>query len=273
MLPVGDRKTTEPSVTNFDPVYRSIFMVDIERYSKRDNLGHLTLRKGLRSVLDNAFEAAGVDCDPAESQDLGDGRLCLIDPHIAKTVLLNDLVRKLAESLSVFNRDRAGHARMRLRVAVHAGEVHIDGTGFPGAAVVIAARLIDATQLRNALAASPSDIALIVSNHIYEEIVKQHYPGIDPGKFVSVVVNAKTFHERAWIATPGHPVPSAAHDDAEPDVADPAPDPMPSNQSSGRNGETARVQFGAGALKGAEFNGPTSIGGHAAGHDVHVHDT
>jgi len=62
---------------------------------------------------------------------------------------------------------------MRLRVALHAGEVHLDGTGFGGASVVTVMRLIEADTLRSVLKTAPQDLVVIVSELLHRDVVLQ----------------------------------------------------------------------------------------------------
>ncbi|WP_067071267.1 hypothetical protein [Carbonactinospora thermoautotrophica] len=241
-----------------DPVHRSIVAVDIEGYSRRNNSGQSELRAALRQVLADAFQAAGIT--PDRHQDQGDMKLILIRPEVPKTRLLDDLVRQLGNALQQFNRYRTAEGRMRLRASLHAGEVHLDGTGYPGEAVVTAARLLNARPLRMALRKTPKDLALIVSDKLYQEVIRHEYPGIDPASYRAVRVAEKEFRQQAWIHVPGHlvpPLPEADEAAEEPDEADRSP-----HRASG-----VRIQD---SMHGALFLGPTSFGGHAAGRDVNA---
>jgi class 3 adenylate cyclase len=152
-----------------DLVHRTLVGVDIEQYSRRYNPGHAELRRALREVLADACEAVRVS--PSEAQDQGDAILSLFGPDIPKPTLIDGLVREIDNGLRAYNRDRVADSHMRVRVAIHAGEVHIDGQGFPGRATVAAMRLLDAQQARQALADSPGNLVVIVSQQIYEDVV------------------------------------------------------------------------------------------------------
>jgi len=229
-----------------DPVPRSLVAVDIEGYSGRDNLGHLELREGLRRVCDEAFRRVGVS--PDARQDQGDAFLILIRPEVTKARLVDDLVRELLIALRMYNRHRTPQARMRLRVAMHAGEVHLDGTGFGGASIVAVMRLVEADGLRNALKTAPEDLAVIVSELLHRDVVSQRYRGIDPAQYSEVQVSRKEFSQRAWIRVPGLP-------------------PGPQAAAEKPPGTPVGAVHFAGP---ATFRGPASIGGHAAGRDVNI---
>jgi hypothetical protein len=224
-----------------DPVPRSLVAVDIEGYSRRSNLGHLELRKALRDVCDEAFRR--IQVAPEIRQDQGDAFLILIRPEVTKPRLIDDLIRELDIALRRFNQPRMSHERMRLRVALHSGEIHPDGAGFAGESIVTVMRLLDADVLRRALTTTPGSLAVIVSDSLYRDVVTQAYRDVEPTEYQCVEVSNKTFQQRAWIRLPGqrHHTPPTDHDDTRP-----------------------------AASGGFHFSGPTSFGGHAAGRDVNV---
>ena len=141
-------------------------------------------------MLGTAMEHAGIDgrwCDPFE--DRGDGVLVLMRPvdELPKTLLLSRLVPKLAHQLFEYNEGlpAAEHPRLglRVRVAVHAGEVHWDGKGCFGEAVDLACRLLDAPKLKQCLRNCPAPLVLVVSEDIYWGIVRHGYDGICPSTY------------------------------------------------------------------------------------------
>ena len=91
--------------------------------------------------------------------------------------------------------------RMRLRVALHAGEVYRDAHGVAGAAVNHAFRLAEAPAVRSALAASPGVLALIVSDWFFTEVVR-HDPAAVPGSYRRVEVFVKETAATGWIRVP-----------------------------------------------------------------------
>lgn len=249
------------------PVHRSLVAVDIEGYSRRDNPGHLQLRAALRQVLADAFDAVGVTIDPDERQDQGDAFLILVAPDVSKLLLVDGLVREIENALRQFNRYLVPEGRMRLRLAMHSGEVHLDGTGFPGAATVAVMRLLDSELLKQALKAAPKDLALIVSDSLYQAVVVHGYASIDPAEYQQVEVVVKEFRQPAWVRVPGRPATEIAREKGN----EPA-----SHGSASDTGGVERPaagpppQFGDNALTNARFQGPTSFGGPAAGRDITI---
>jgi class 3 adenylate cyclase len=252
----------------FDPVTRSLVALDIEGYSRRTNEGHLELRDALRTVRDEAFTRIGVPISAAETQDQGDAFLILVPPDVPKSQLVEDLTRELRTALRRFNQFRLPEQYMRLRVALHAGEVHLDGTGFGGESVIAVMRLIEADALREALKTAPCDLAVIVSDSLHRDVVRQRYRGIDPADYRPVDVARKTFRERAWIRVPGMAPPHTG----EPDEPEPGEATSPPRASAGTLRPAPAPPPAGGVHFGgpASFSGPTSLFGPAAGHDVNI---
>jgi class 3 adenylate cyclase len=247
-----------------DPVHRSLVAVDIEGYSRRQNQGHLELRAALRQIMADAFDSVSVEIDPAELQDQGDAFLALVKPEVSKVKLVDGLVRELENALRRYNRYRTKEGKIRLRVALHSGEVHPDGTGFAGEAIVTVMRLIDAEQVKKALATATKDIAVIVSDGLYQDIVVHSYSAIVPEEYSRVEVAVKEFHQPAWVRVPGYPA-------ADVILGTPAVTPSATSQGSrGHQPETSRPAERGGLFNSAYFAGPTSFGGYAAGRDINL---
>ena len=137
-------------------VHRAIMVVDVERFGDpaRTNLNQLAIREALYEALAEAFAESGIGWDSCVSEDRGDGALILIPPEVPKTRLVTGLPGMLAAAVSRHNTGSSVPERMRLRVALHAGEVYRDAHGVAGAAVNHVFRLAEAPAVRSALAAS-----------------------------------------------------------------------------------------------------------------------
>jgi tetratricopeptide (TPR) repeat protein len=196
-------------------VHRTILAVDVEGFGDpaRTNADQVAVREQLYGALTNACAAAGVPWDECDHEDRGDGVLVVIPPSVPKAVLPDALTRSLAAELVAHN-DTNGTARrrIRLRMAIHAGEIHYDEHGVAGRAVNLAFRLLEATELKAALARSSSVLALIVSDWFFDEVVWQSDPD---GRvaYERIRVVAKETDTVAWIrvlGTAARPVPGSA---------------------------------------------------------------
>lgn len=252
-----------------DLVHRTLVGVDVEKYGPRDNQDHYELRKALREVLADACEAVRVS--PSEVQDQGDAYLSLFGPEVPKPTLVDGLVREIDNGLRRYNRDRVAGSHLRVRVAIHSGELHIDGRGYPGRVTVAAARLLDAQPAKQALASSTGNLVVIVSQRIYEDVVVHGYGAIIPAQYDQVQVANKEFAGTAWIRLPGEDGP---RQDGLDQPVDPGPREAPTDAGGPDAGSRSAAPPGSWDLReafgNAHFAGPTSFGGHAAGRDVRI---
>jgi Tetratricopeptide repeat len=182
------------------PVHRAIMVVDVERFGDpaRTNLNQLAVRGGLYRALAQAFDESGVVWRSCVSEDRGDGALILIPPDVSKTRLVTRLPVCLIRAIKRHNAGSAAPEGMRLRVALHAGEVYGDEHGVAGAAVNHAFRLTEAPALKSALEASPGVIAFIVSDWLFNEVVR-HDPEAEPCSYRKVQVAVKETSAVGWI--------------------------------------------------------------------------
>ncbi|MEV2241566.1 hypothetical protein [Micromonospora sp. NPDC049891] len=185
------------------PERRLLVCVDMERYSRRTNLQQYEAQQDFHRMLREAAGEVGMDRVGWTTQQSGDGELAILPRDIPEARVIGRFVPELNRLLRRYNVSRLAAARIRLRVAVHQGMVHLDGAnGFPGQAVVLVSRLCDAEPVRRALAAFPdAGIALVVSSDIYRDVVTEYPEEIRPERFrrIDVVHAAKGFREPAWL--------------------------------------------------------------------------
>lgn len=197
------------------PVHRSIIAVDIEQStsSLRTNPIKQDLRRTVYVLLGKAMETAGISPRHCDAWiDRGDGVLVLVQPadQIPKTLLLNPLIPEFNRLLVEYNAglsaaDRARRA-LRVRVVIHAGEIHSDGQGPFGEEVDVACRLLDAPKFKQCLREASGPLALVVSEEIYWAIVRHRYDGICAESFQQTVrVNCAGRRRPGWVHLPPGP--------------------------------------------------------------------
>lgn len=187
------------------PHHRVILSVDIEGSTCRTN----PAKGQLRQVMYELFEAALETCGIAEEHrdpmvDRGDGVLVLIHPveQAPKTLLLQTLVPTLSELLGRYNAEQPDY-RLRMRAALHAGEVHYDRKGCFGEALDITFRLLDAPEVKSKLSLTEAPLVLVVSDDIYRAVIKHRYEGIDDRAFEQTVcVRVAGQQHRGWVHVP-----------------------------------------------------------------------
>src|SRR5215831_19073094 len=119
------------------PVHRAITVVDVERFGdpSRTDLHRLAIRDGLYKALSQAFRKSRIAWAKCVSEDRGDGALILVPPDVPKARLVTSLPAGLVAAVNRHNAGCAEQERMRLRMALHAGEIHHDSHGVAGAAI------------------------------------------------------------------------------------------------------------------------------------------
>jgi len=187
-------------------VHRTLVVVDVEGFGdrQRTNPHQLAVRDGLWQALARAFDDAGIRWAGCRREDRGDGMLILARAEVPKGRFTESLPGALAAALEEHNRGRCAQERIRLRMAVHAGEVSYDRHGVAGAAVNLAFRLAEAGPLRAALASSPGVLAVITSSWFFEEVVR-HSPASHPASYRPAPVAVKETSTVGWICLPGQP--------------------------------------------------------------------
>lgn len=205
-IPSAERPTRSVS----PPVHRSILAVDIEGSTQRTNPVKGELHEEVYRLMAEAFGLVGIEdhsCDPII--DRGDGVLVLLRPadEFPKTFLVSRLIPALAKLLVARNSrippaERPRH--LRLRVVIHAGEVHHDQNGFYGEDLDVAFRLLDAPRLKNHLRNAREPLVLVASDEMYRSIIQHGYDGIDNEAFRPLVaVNVGGHRKKGWVHLPG----------------------------------------------------------------------
>jgi hypothetical protein len=188
-------------------VHRTIVVVDVEGFGDqgRTNADQVAVRAGLYRAMQDAFGRAGIPWDDCGHEDRGDGVFVLVPADVPKALLAQSLPPALVTALRAHNGEHPGPERIRLRMALHAGEVHYDQHGVTAVAVNLAFRLLDAAPLKAALASSSGVLAVIVSSWFFEEVVRHGdaVPGYRP---VEVVVKETT--TTGWICLPDQAAPA-----------------------------------------------------------------
>ena len=90
-------------------------------------------------------------------------------------------------------------------MAAHLGPVDHDGHGFVGSDVDFLFRMLDCRLLKHTLAGARAELALIVSDYVYCNIVSRHPSLVSPAAFRSVRFKVKSTRARAWTYVPSAP--------------------------------------------------------------------
>jgi hypothetical protein len=189
---------------NSAPVPRTIVVLDIVEFAhpQRTDPTRLRLRHQLYKLIRQALITTGIEPVHAPHIDIGDGVILLFDPRLSATDVARVVIPNLGAALARSNREVPSNERLRLRLALHHGEVLIDAYGFVGRALVEASRLSNATALREQLAALTDDMALILSDQMWRQLVQSHHEPLDPNLYHPVAVSTHGVTTRAWVHIP-----------------------------------------------------------------------
>ncbi|WP_329590001.1 hypothetical protein OG195_17780 [Streptomyces sp. NBC_01362] len=247
-----------------DPVNSTILLLDIEKYSERDDVEQAYLRRMLYDLTDRALLAAGIEETRRRRADRGDSVMELIDANCSVISLLRALLTEVPAQLHSRNRRASASARMRLRGVVASGYVAVDGLdGWVGSDLNHACRLLDAEVLRNALRERADDFALCVSDQVYRGIVRHSHTGVPAEVFRSVTVDSKNGPLPAWLHGPvpaEHPRPASGRTDTAPAGGNTLPAP-----------QAPAFDFGGATVTGGVFGGTNhGIGGGTFSGDIHL---
>ncbi len=185
-------------------VHRTIVAVDVEAFGARHrtNRNQVAVRAGLYRAMREAFRQAGIRWDDHEHEDRGDGMFILVGSEVPKSLLVETLPSALISALRKHNSAHPDAERIRLRMALHAGEVNYDMHGATASSINLTFRLLESDPVKKALAGSSGVLAIIVSSWFFEEVVRHN--AADAAAYHPVLVMVKETTTTGWICLPGH---------------------------------------------------------------------
>jgi hypothetical protein len=187
----------------------AMFAVDIAGYTRADRNSEiwLYLRRSLYHILEDAFQGSGLPWAECQHEDLGDGVLVIMPPHVPGYAIIDPLPERLRALIRRHNRVSRDSAQMHLRAAATIGLVDRDDHGLVGDDLNFLFRMLDARPLRKALTDSGAELALAVSPYVHNNLVIQHPSLVDPALFQPLRARVKRTRIRAWIYVPGQQPP------------------------------------------------------------------
>ena len=209
-------------------VHKTICAVDIAGFGGNDRTrtNYVAIREGMHRSLTDAFLASGIPWGECYQEINGDSVLVLAPAAVPKGKFVERLPLALAAALHAFNEEHPSDERIKLRLALHAGEITHDNLGVTAPAIIHTFRLLEAKPLKAALADSPGALAMIASDWFFDEVIR-HHPEHEPDSYRQVNVDVKETHDVGWIRLPGHELPAGplVAVAGEPIVLMPAPRP------------------------------------------------
>jgi Effector-associated domain 2 len=179
-------------------------LVDVEKFGDpgRTDADQLQVREGMYGALKAAFRDAGIPWERCEVGDRGDGVMILVPADVSKNRLAAMLPGPLVAAIESHNAHRRPQVGIRLRMALHAGEVHRDDHGQTGDALNFAFRMLNSVAAKEALASSSGVLVVVVSESFHHNVVR-HDPTASPGSYRLVRFQTKETSAGAWVWCPG----------------------------------------------------------------------
>ena len=188
----------------------SLIAADIADFSRpdRDDEIQLYLRTSLYRIFGDAFRDIDIAWEGPHDlhrEDRGDGVTVVFMPHISTGLLVGQLLDPLLAKLRHHNKVSSPAAQIQLRLALHAGLVTRDANGFAGQAAIHLFRILEAPLVKRELAVSGADLALIASDYVYENFIRNTHGPVNADAYTHVKVNVKNTRTRAWYRLAGGP--------------------------------------------------------------------
>ncbi|MFG2006081.1 hypothetical protein ACGFNU_43715 [Spirillospora sp. NPDC048911] len=152
-------------------------------------------------AIQEAFSITRLSWSAAHHEDRGDGILIVLPPVVPTFLLLDPLAHHLNAVLRRHNLMLSEMARLRLRLAGHAGFVYVDEYGVGGRAVNHLFRMLEASDFKEAIELAGTDLGLIVSDEMYRDVAGNG-AYINPERYRSLRVKCKETVADAWLWLP-----------------------------------------------------------------------
>jgi hypothetical protein len=181
-------------------IHHTIVAVDIADFTNpaRTELHQAAMHHGLYSVLETAFNRAGVRWEACKREDRGDGVLILVPSEFSKTLVVEELPNLLVSGLVRYNAVHAREALIQLRMAVHSGEVYHDAEGKVSGALNNTYRFLEAEAAKSLLRDTGGVLAMIVSDPFFQDVIAAD-PATGPAHFREIPVSVKHTKGTAWL--------------------------------------------------------------------------
>ncbi|MFT7838448.1 hypothetical protein Q5530_20100 [Saccharothrix sp. BKS2] len=156
-------------------MHSSIVSVDIADSSAetRRTPHKVRMVEGLHDFLRESFAAADIAPDRCDFLDRGDGWQILVNASVPKIRLADRFVHELKNRLLRYNSVANEEATLRLRIALHYGEVTTFGVSHVSKAVEHATRIRDAPFVKHKLKESGFVLALVASDDFYGNVIHE----------------------------------------------------------------------------------------------------
>ncbi len=133
------------------------------------------------ATLTMTRSALGAAWDLCHWEDRGDGLLLIVPPGIPTAQAMQSLLTALPRELAKHNQMYRDPVQVQLRIAFDVGPVTQDTIGVSGRSIIVASRMLDAPEFKEAIARTGAVLGVIASPFVYEIALTQRGGGsLDP---------------------------------------------------------------------------------------------
>lgn len=196
--PLARGESGQPSLA---PQYRAMVAFDICGFGSSADPHVLRLmRTSMYQIIKEAAATVQMSWQDCQYEDRGDGMFLLAPPGYSVHSLVDPLAPLIRTGLAQINTMVPPPHRLRLRMAVHHGDYVRDEHGVISPALNLLFRLLNAPVLKARF--EQGDLALIVSEDVYQRVVTWGMGLIDRRDFQPLLVDNKETCCVAWAMLP-----------------------------------------------------------------------
>jgi hypothetical protein len=174
----------------------TVFLTDVVEFGARTRTDSDRLL--IREALFRMTQAAMKPIPDARSEDRGDGFLTVIPPPVSTARVIDLVLKVFPAALEQHNSSQRESARFKLRLALNVGPV-VSDMGVSGEAIIVAARLLEARQFKDAITKSTASLGVIASPFVYETAIRHSTDPLEVASYTEVPVQVKESDTTAWM--------------------------------------------------------------------------
>ena len=182
----------------------TVFLTDVVEFGARTRNDND--RRIIREALARMTRAALKGMPEAWSEDRGDGLLTVVPPSVSTAKVMDQLLTVVPAALARHNATQRDSARFQLRLAINVGPLASDSMGVSGEAIILAARLIEARNFKDAIVRSGANLGVVASPFVYETVIRHGSNPSEVASYTQVPVEVKESDTMAWMKLLNAPV-------------------------------------------------------------------
>lgn len=182
-----------------DPAHKTLLVFDIEKFGPRKHIEQAEAQRVMYAFLRQVLAKAEIEQTATRIEDRGDGVFVVLDAEVSKVKLIRSTLTELPTALYDHNRLASDTAKIRIRAAVHAGDVEITSEGVVGTPAIEVFRLLNSKKLYAQLEESGEQLVFAATDAIYRDVIRHDHSGVRVDHFHPIDADDKEPRVAAWI--------------------------------------------------------------------------